>query len=133
MKYELIMENWRQFTTETNATPDDMLKVLFSAELNSLFKEELNEVESPKTKIKRYAKRFGIPIALAASILAAPRSPSHAGEVATPAAPHIVHAMPPEYQNLSSDEATDKAWKAFEGAKWSLAPRSIGGVPSSYW
>ena len=155
MKYELIMENWRQFMTEADSDPDDILKVLFSAELNSLFKEGLNEVESLETKMKSYSKRaqfyakkYGIPLALATSVLAGgavgPRiadvdaSPSKItwGMQAQKEDPSLAAAMQrlaatghTGYQDLSNEEAMEKAWEAYSDTDWEYTPKSIGGYP----
>ena len=67
------MENWRHFLNENEVSKDydaEFLAFLYSDKVNALMKDPtLNEVESLEMKAKRLGKKYGIPIALALSIL----------------------------------------------------------------
>ena len=126
---KLLMENWRHFINE-NESPEDydaeFLKFLYSDRVNALMQDpSLNEAESLEMKAKRLGKKYGIPLALAFSLLGgatgqqltnayldATRPPEQAQQMEVPRASRA--DLPPGYSDLSNKGAMEKAWQAMD-------------------
>jgi len=142
-----LMENWRHFLDE-NESPEDydaeFLAFLYSDRVNALMKDpSLNEVESLENKAKRLGKRYGIPIALAFSLLGgatgqhltsayldATRPPEQAQQMEVPGVSRA--DLPPGYSDLSNKDAMEKAWQVMD-AKFAQAGDTApveGGYPT---
>jgi len=124
-----LMENWRHFLDE-NESPEDydaeFLAFLYSDRVNALMKDpSLNEAESLEMKAKRLGKKYGIPIALALSLLGgatgqtltnayldAVGPPEQTQQMEVPRAGPA--DLPPGYSDLSNTDAMEKAWQAMD-------------------
>ena len=124
-----LMENWRHFLNE-NEGPEsydaEFIAFLYSDRVNALMQDpSLNEVESLEMKAKRLGKKYGIPIALALSLLGgatgqtltnayldAVGPPEQTQQMEVPRAGPA--DLPPGYSDLSNEEAIEKAWQAMD-------------------
>ena len=121
------MDNWRYFLVENSEANDDkFIAFLYSDRVNALMKDStLNEVESLEHKAKRLGKKYGIPIALAFSLLGgatgqtltsayldAVRPPEQAQQMEVPRASRA--DLPPGYSDLSNIDAMEKAWQEMD-------------------
>jgi len=144
---QLLMENWRHFINENESSEDydaEFLKFLYSDRVSALMKDStLNEVESLERKAKRLGKKYGIPIALAMSLLSggtastiaqsyldAPRSPEQSQQMEVPRASRA--DLPPGYSDLSNQDAMEKAWQGMDKkfAKFGDTAPVKGGYPT---
>lgn len=140
------MENWRHFLTEEE-TPEDIdakfIAFLYSDRVNALMKDSsLNEAESLEMKAKRLGKKYGIPIALAFSLLSGGTASSlHQAYMDSTGGPEQSQQMepsasrahlPPGYSDLTNVDAMEKAWQEMDkrfAASGDTAPVE-GGYPT---
>ena len=141
-----LMENWRHFLTEEE-TPEDIdakfIAFLYSDRVNALMKDSsLNEAESLEMKAKRLGKKYGIPIALAFSLLSGGTASSlHQAYMDSTGGPEQSQQMepsasrahlPPGYSDLTNVDAMEKAWQEMDkrfAASGDTAPVE-GGYPT---
>ena len=124
-----LMENWRHFLNEEEGQEDydaEFLAFLYSDRVNALMRDpSLNEVESLEMKAKRLGKKYGIPIALALSILSGGTAqtlgsayldymspPEQAQQMEVPRASRA--DLPPGYSDLTNADAMEKAWQEMD-------------------
>ena len=124
-----LMENWRHFLNENEVSKDydaEFLAFLYSDKVNALMKDPtLNEVESLENKAKRLGKKYGIPIALAFSLLGgatgqtltsayldAVSPPEQTQQMEVPRASPA--DLPPGYSDLTNADAMEKAWQEMD-------------------
>ena len=124
-----LMENWRHFLNEKEGQEDydaEFLAFLYSDRVNALMRDpSLNEVESLEMKAKRLGKKYGIPIALALSILSGGTAqtlgsayldymspPEQAQQMEVPRASRS--NLPPGYSDLTNADAMEKAWQEMD-------------------
>jgi len=129
---QLLMENWRHFLNEERESKDaieydaEFIAFLYSDFVNDIMNERhLNEAESLEMKAKRLGKKYGIPIALALSLLSGSTAhtlgsayldhispPEQAQQMEVPRASRA--DLPPGYSDLSNADAMEKAWQGME-------------------
>ena len=152
-----IMESWKGFLKENRSLKeaaevisDEDILLLFSKEIDQLllenFLRQLNEGEfSLETKIKKLAKKYAIPLAMASSMLAGTgvyQGAKIGHDIMNPAGQEqsigyekdvekdwTRSALPPGYSNLGNTSAIEKAWESLEGKNFKGAPVS-GGYPT---
>ena len=152
-----IMESWKGFLKENRSLKeaaevisDEDILLLFSKEMDTVlledFLRQLNEGEfSLETKIKKLAKKYAIPLGMAASMLAgtgAYQGAKIGHDIMNPAGQEqsigyekdaekdwTRSALPPGYSDLDNTSAIEKAWKGLAGKNLSAAPVS-GGYPT---
>ena len=142
-----LMENWRHFINEENEGSEggdaEFIAFLYSDFVNDLLKEAfLNEAESLEMKAKRLGKKYGIPIALAFSLLSggtasslhqaymdATGPPEQSQQMEVPGASQ---GLPPGYSDLSNTDAIEKAWQVMDGklAQFGDTAPVKGGYPT---
>ena len=142
-----LMENWRHFLNEKEGQEDydaEFLAFLYSDRVNALMRDpSLNEVESLEMKAKRLGKKYGIPIALALSILSGGTAqtlgsayldymspPEQAQQMEVPRASRS--NLPPGYSDLTNADAMEKAWQEMDKkfAQFGDAAPVEGGYPT---
>ena len=142
-----LMENWRHFLNEEEGQEDydaEFLAFLYSDRVNALMRDpSLNEVESLEMKAKRLGKKYGIPIALALSILSGGTAqtlgsayldymspPEQAQQMEVPRASRA--DLPPGYSDLTNADAMEKAWQEMDKkfAQFGDAAPVEGGYPT---
>ena len=142
-----LMENWRHFLNEKEGQEDydaEFLAFLYSDRVNALMRDpSLNEVESLEMKAKRLGKKYGIPIALALSILSGGTAqtlgsayldymspPEQAQQMEVPRA--SPSNLPPGYSDLTNADAMEKAWQEMDKkfAQFGDAAPVEGGYPT---
>ena len=124
-----LMENWRHFINEENERSEggdaEFIAFLYSDFVNDLLKEAfLNEAESLEMKAKRLGKKYGIPIALAFSLLSGGTASSlHQAYMDATGGPEQSQQMeprasrahlPPGYSDLTNVDAMEKAWQEMD-------------------
>ena len=140
-----LMENWRHFLNESPEDYDaEFIAFLYSDRVNALMRDpSLNEAESLEMKAKRLGKKYGIPIALAFSLLSGGTASSlHQAYMDATGGPEQTQQMevpgvsqadlPPGYSDLSNTEAMEKAWQVMD-AKFAQAGDKApveGGYPT---
>ena len=144
---KLLMENWRRYLTEEEAPGGydaEFIAFLYSDRVNALMRDPtLNEVESLENKAKRLGKKYGIPIALAFSLLGgatgqqltsayldATRPPEQSQQMEVPRASRA--DLPPGYSDLTNADAMEKAWQEMDKkfAQFGDAAPVKGGYPT---
>ena len=148
-----IIKEWRQFLkespTEAGQVSDEVIKLIFSKEIEDILKgSDLHE--NLKDRAKSLAKNYGLPIAVATSLLAGATGGKKfadyqnaknaaAAEIAAQAnAPkpgdysyHLDRsAQPPGYSDLSNRESIQKAWDDIQSLRRRPAPVSGTAQPS---
>ena len=142
-----IIKEWRQFLKEnpqkTQEVSDEVIKLIFSKEINDILKNSSLH-ENIADRAKSLAKNYGLPIAVATSLLAGTAGGKKfadyqniknaaAAEVAAQAdAPkpgdfsyHLAKsAQPPGYSDLSNREKIQKAWNDIQDLPRQPAPVS---------
>jgi len=125
---KLLMENWRHFLNENEGPEDydaEFIAFLYSDRVNALMRDpSLNEAESLEMKAKRLGKKYGIPIALAFSLLSGGTASSlHQAYMDATGAPEQSQQMeprasrahlPPGYSDLTNVDAMEKAWQEMD-------------------
>ena len=121
-----LMENWRHFINEGPEDYDvEFIAFLYSDRVNALMRDpSLNEAESLEMKAKRLGKKYGIPIALAFSLLSGGTASSlHQAYMDATGAPEQSQQMeprasraylPPGYSDLTNVDAMEKAWQEMD-------------------
>ena len=144
---KLLLENWRRYLTEEEAPGGydaEFIAFLYSDRVNALMRDPtLNEVESLENKAKRLGKKYGIPIALAFSLLGgatgqqltsayldATRPPEQSQQMEVPRASRA--DLPPGYSDLTNADAMEKAWQEMDKkfAQFGDAAPVKGGYPT---
>ena len=136
------ISEWRQFLKE-DPTPqeisDEVIQLIFSDEISKILEQSpLNEGLADRAK--SIAKKYGIPLGIAMSILTGGVSAkkfaefqnARNAEIAAQAdAPkpgdysyHRNDSLPPGYSDLSNRESIEKAWQDIEGLQREAAPVS---------
>jgi len=142
------INEWRQFLKESPAPQeisDEVIQLIFSDEINKILeKDPLNEGLADRAK--SIAKKYGIPLGIAMSILSGgisakqfaefqnARNAEIAAQADTPEpgdyAYHLSQSeLPPGYSDLSNRDSIEKAWQDIEGLKRAKAPVS-GNAPT---
>ena len=146
---KLLMEHWRAFLNEeagpAQEISDEVLALIFSKEIDAILKDSKLH-EGMADRAKALAKKYGLPLAVATSLLAgavggkkfadyqnmkaADSEVSSAMTVAQPGT-YAFHrsARPPGYTELSNRDSIEKAWKDIASLQRSRAPVS-GNIPT---
>jgi hypothetical protein len=113
---------------------DEVLSILFSDEIEKILTDPvLSEALNLADKAKYYAKKYGIPLALATSLvtgtlagtkLANMQNAAEPPEVSQPAPQEPTESAPPGFEGLSNREAISHAWELLEGLPRANAPIS---------
>ena len=137
-----VISEWRHFLKESPAPEeisDEVIQLIFSDEINKILEQgSLNEGLADRAK--SIAKKYGIPLGIAMSILSGGISAkqfaefqnARNAEIAAQAdAPqpgdysyHRNDSLPPGYSDLSNRESIEKAWQDIEGLQREAAPVS---------
>jgi hypothetical protein len=141
MKTQIINE-WRQFLKESpvpEEVSDEVLKLIFSSEIDEILeKGTLNE--GLASRAQSLAKRYGIPVALAMSVLTGgitakefaqlqnSDNTPHAAEVDQHPAGSMARwrsgSKPPGYSDLSNTDSIEKSWEDIADLPRARAPVS---------
>ncbi len=143
MNYQNLTNEWRKYLNESpvkdSEISDEILAFLFSDEISKLLQDEtLNE--GLLARAKAIAKKYGIPVALATSILTGAvggkqfadiqnaRNADAAAEQEAEPDPgsyqYYRGEKPPGYADLSNRESIEKAWTDIESLARARAPVS---------